>query len=107
MPESSSPLSDCISRCLEHHTRKNDERFFQVFVCSQLGVIVTGVPHGTSGRKVLGKGQGLGVNTAPDGKKTILACADPGIYAQRFTHPFNAEIDAIELLKAAWSMPSC
>lgn len=46
----------------------------------------------------------------PDGKKTILACADFAVYVQRFRQPFkefNAEVSAAALLNIAWSNPDC
>jgi hypothetical protein len=116
MPESSTPLSDCISRYVEECTDENYQRFLRAFLCSQLGVIGVEVGAGGTpavissrvpGRYVMGKGEGLAVSTTPDGRKTILACADRATYVQHFDHQFNGEIDAIELLKAAWKTPDC
>jgi hypothetical protein len=43
----------------------------------------------------------------PDGKKTLLACADRAVFIQRFKQPFNAEMGALALLKMAWANPDC
>jgi hypothetical protein len=112
-PVLAASLSECISRLVEQKTCENQERFFQVFLRSRLGVIVTrggallSDAQRPSGRYVLGKNEGLGLTTTEDGKETILACADLATYVQRFTVPFNAEVEAMELLKAAWSDLSC
>ena len=108
MPESSTPLSDCISRCAKQDTRKNYQQFLQVFLDSRLGVIVQGIPQGTSGQYVAGKNElTAAMSIAPDGKKTVLACADRAIFVQRLPQSFNWEIDAATLLKIAWSNPDC
>lgn len=108
MPESSTPLSDCISRYAEQGTRENYEQFLRVFLGSQLGVIVQGIPQGASGQHVAGKNElTVAMSTAPDGKRMVLACADRAIFVQRFTQPFNGEVSAAALLKIAWSNPDC
>ncbi|MBZ5687496.1 MAG: SseB family protein [Acidobacteriia bacterium] len=108
MLESSTPLSDCISRYSEQGTRENYEQFLRVFLGSQLGVIVEGIPQGTSGQYVAGKNElTVAMSIAPDGKKTVLACADRAIFVQRFAQQFNAEVGAAALLKIAWSNPDC
>jgi|SRR5215469_10060960 len=108
MHESLTPLSDCISRYAEHDTRENYEQFLRVFVGCRLGVIVHGVPQGASGQYVAGKNElTVAMSIAPDGKKTVLACADRAIFVQRFRQPFNAEVDAATLLQIAMSSPDC
>jgi hypothetical protein len=47
------------------------------------------------------------MSIAPDGKKTLRACADRAVFEQRFKQPFNAEMGALALLKMAWSNPDC
>ena len=108
MPESSTPLSDCISRCAEQDTRENYEQFLRVFLGSQLGVIVHGIPEHTSGQYSAGRNElTVAMSVAPDGKKTVLACAERAIFVQRFPQPFNAEVGASALLNIAWSNPQC
>ena len=108
MPESSTPLSDCISRYAQQGTRENYEQFLRVFLGSQLGVIVEGIPQGTSGQYVARKDElTVAMSIAPDGKKTVLACADRAVFVQRFRQQFNAEVGAATLLKIAWSNPDC
>ena len=108
MPESSTPLSDCISRYVEQGTRENYEQFLTVFMNSQLGVIVQGAPEGTSGQYVAGKNElRVSMSTTPDGKRMVLACADRAIFVRRFAQPFNAEVGAMALLKIASSNPDC
>lgn len=108
MPEPSTPLSDCISRCAQQDTPENYEQFLRVFLGSQLGVIVQGVPANTSGQYTAGKNElTVAMAIAPDGKKTVLACAERAIFVQRFPQPFNAEVGAPALLNIAWSNPEC
>jgi hypothetical protein len=108
MWESSTPLSGCISRYAEQRTPENYEQFLRVFVGSRLGVIVQGVPQGASGQYIAGKNElTVAMSIAPDGKKTVLACADRAIFVQRFPQAFNGEVDAAALLKIAWSNPDC
>jgi len=46
-----------------------------------LGVIVQGVPQGASGQYIAGKNElTVAMSIAPDGKKTVLACADRAIF---------------------------
>jgi len=54
MHGSSTPLSDCISRYVEQGTPESYGHFLQVFLDSQLGVIVQGIPQGRSGQYVAG-----------------------------------------------------
>ena len=108
MPESSTPLSDCMSLYAAQGTRDNYEQFLRVFLSSRLGVIVQGIPQGTSGQNVAGKNElTVAMSIAPDGKKTVLACADRAIFVQRFPQSFNVEVEAAALLKIAWSNPDC
>lgn len=108
MLESSTPLSDCISRCVKQDTRENYQQFLRVFLDSRLGVIVQGIPQGTSGQHLAGKNElTVAMSIAPDGKKTVLACAERAIFVQRFPQSFNGEVDAAALLKIAWSNPDC
>ena len=108
MTESSTPLSDCISLCAKQDTRENYQQFLRVFLDSRLGVIVQGIPQGASGQYVAGKNElTVAMSVAPDGKRTVLACADRGIFVQRFPQSFNAEVDAATLLKIVWSNPDC
>lgn len=95
MAQSSTLLSDCITRCIEQDTRENYEHFLQVFLGSQLGVILKGIPHGISGQYVAGNCElTAAMGSTPDGKKMLLACADRAIFVQRFPQAFNAEVDA-------------
>jgi hypothetical protein len=108
MPESSTSLSDCISRYVEQGTRENYEQFLRVFLVSQLGVIMKGLPQGISGLYVAGKDQlTAAMSCSPDGKKMVLACADRAVFVRRFKQQFNAEVGAAALLKIAWSNPDC
>jgi hypothetical protein len=108
MPEHSTPLSDCISRCIERDTPENYNRFLQTFLRSQLGVIVTGIPQGRSGQYVAGKDElTVALGASPDGKRMLLACADRATFVQRFSQGFNAEVDAIALMKMALANPGC
>ena len=107
MPNSSTPLSDCISRYAAHSTWENYEAFLQVFLTSRLGIILTGIPPGVSGQYVAGKNElQAAMCVAPDGMTTLLACADRAIFVQRFNQGFNAEMAAIALLRMAWSNPN-
>jgi len=108
MPESSTSLSDSISRYVEQGTPENYEHFLRVFLGSQLGVILKGIPQGTSGQYVAGKDElTVAMSSTPNGKKMVLACADRAAFVQRFAQPFNAEVGATALLKIAWSNPDC
>lgn len=108
MPDSSTPLSDCISRYAAQGTQENYEAFLRVFLDSQLGVILTGIPQGVSGQYVAGKNElHAAMSIAPDGKKMLLACADRAVFVQRFKQPFNAEMAALALLEMAWANPDC
>jgi hypothetical protein len=108
VPDSSTPLSDCISRYAARATPENYETFLRVFLGSQLGLILTGNRQEVSEQYVAGKNElHAAMSTAPDGKKTLLACADRGIFVQRFKQPFNAEMGAVGLLKMAWANPDC
>lgn len=108
MPDSSTPLSDCISRYAAQGTPENYEAFLRAFLGSQLGVILTGIPQGVSGEYKAGKNElQAAMSIAPDGKKTLLACADRAVFVQRFKQPFNAEVGAVALLRMAWANPDC
>ncbi|HKW35302.1 MAG TPA: SseB family protein [Candidatus Acidoferrum sp.] len=108
MPDSSTPLSDWITRCIEQNTRENYEHFLQVFLGSQLGVILQGIPQGASGQVVVGKNElSAAMSSTPDGKRMLLACADRAVFVQRFKRPFNAEMGAVALLKMALANPRC
>jgi hypothetical protein len=66
-------LSDSISRYVEQGTPTNYEHFLQVFLRSELGVIVKGIPQGHSGQYVGGKNElTVAMSGTPDGKKMIL-----------------------------------
>ena len=83
MAQSSTLLSDCITRCIEQDTRENYEYFLQVFLGSQLGVILKGIPQGFSGQHVAGKNElTAAMGSTPDGKKMLLACADRATFVQ-------------------------
>ncbi len=108
MLDSSTPLSDCISRYVEQASPENYESFLRVFLGSQLGVILTGVPQGVSGKYVTGQNElNAAMSHPPDGKKMLLACADRAVVVQRFKQPFNAEVGAVTLLKMAWANSDC
>jgi len=108
MARSSTLLSDCITRCIEQDTRENYENFLQVFLGSQLGVILKGIPQGISGQYVAGNNQiTAAMGTTPDGKKMLLACADRASFVQRFPQAFNAEVDAVALMKMALANLDC
>jgi hypothetical protein len=108
MPDSSTPLSDCITRCIEQDTRENYEHFLHFFLGSQLGVILQGIPQGVSGQVVAGKNElSAAMGSTPDGKRMLLACADRAVFLQRFKRPFNAEIGAVALLKMVLANPQC
>lgn len=108
MQDSPTPLSDCISRYVERASSENYDNFLRAFLSSQLGVILTGLPQGISGKYVAGKDElSAAMSHTPDGKKMLLACADRAVFVQRFNRPFNAEIGAVALLKMAWANPGC
>jgi hypothetical protein len=87
MPDSSTPLSDCISRYVEQASPENYQSFLRAFLSSQLGVILTGVPHGVSGKYVAAKNElAAAMSHTPDGKKMLLACADRAVFVQRYIH---------------------
>lgn len=69
------PLSDAISRLLESAEDNAFDSFLEVFRSSQVGV---GFPaqHGDTLR--------LAVVETPDNRRMIKACADPGVFVQRF-----------------------
>jgi hypothetical protein len=108
MVDSLTPLSECISRCIEQDTPENYEHFLQVFLRSQIGIIVKGIPQGSSGQYVAKKNElTAAMASTPDGKRMLLACADRAAFVQRFTQPFNAELGAAPLLKMALANPNC
>jgi hypothetical protein len=108
MEQSSTLLSDCITRCIEQDTRQNYEHFLQVFLGSQLGVILKGIPQGLSGQYVAGKNElTAAMGSTPDGTKMLLACADRATFVQRHPQAFNAEVDAIALMKMALANRDC
>jgi hypothetical protein len=108
MSDASTPLSDCISRLVKHHTPENYAHFIRLFMQSRLGIIVQGVPAGASGEHTAGRNQvSAALGVAPDGKKMLLACADRAVFVERFNRPFNAEVDAASLLKIALANPGC
>ena len=47
------------------------------------------------------------MGSTPDGKKMLLACADRATFVQRFPQAFNAEVDAVALMKMALANPDC
>lgn len=108
MAQTSTPLSDCITHCIEQDTREPYEHFLRVFLGSQLGVIVKDPPQGASGKYVAGNNElTVAMSSTPDGKKMLFACADRAIFVQRFPQAFNAEVDAVALMKMALANPDC
>ena len=108
MSDSSTPLSDCISRYAAQSTPENYDAFLRAFLGSQLGIILRGLSQSVSGQYVAGKNElHAAMSIAPDGKKTLLACADRAVFVQRFKQPFNAEMGALALLKMAFANPDC
>lgn len=109
MKDTPTPLSDAITRLVEQHTPGNYAQFIRIFMDSRLGIIVQGIPPGASGEYTAGKNNEMSaaLGIAPDGKRMLLACADRAVFVQRFKRPFNAEIDAVSLLKMAVANPGC
>ena len=79
MAQSSTLLpSYCSTRCIEQDTCENYENFLEVFLGSQLGVILKGIPQGISGQYVAGNNQlTAAVGGTPDGKKMLLGLCRP------------------------------
>lgn len=70
----------------------------RVLLASQLGVILTGVPQGVSGKYVAGHNELSAARShSLDGKKMLLACADGAVFVQRFKQPFNGDVGAVKL----------
>ena len=93
---------------MEQNTPENYEHFLQVFLGSQLGIILTGIPQGNSGQYVAGNNElTAAMGSTPDGKKMLLACADHTTFVQHFAQAFNAEVGAVALMKMALANPDC
>lgn len=89
-------------------TPENYEHFLEVFLRSQLGIIVAkGIPQGTLGQYVAQKNElAAAMGSTPDGKTMLLCCADRAEFVRRFARPFNAEFGAVPRLKMALARPN-
>jgi len=104
---SQTPLSDAIALCVSENTRARYEEFIRVFLVSKMGVIASG-PQREPGTYKAGKDEfGVAIGGTPDGRKMVLACADRAVFVQRYSRPFNAEVDALALLNIAIANPDC
>jgi len=98
---------------MQLHARKPSDRlyrkFLDLFVRSGLGVIAVGVPEGTSGqiKSTSEKPIHLGQTSYGDGKRRVLAFADPQEFVRNFGQPFNAELKGADLLEMVVENREC
>ncbi|MCA9679155.1 MAG: SseB family protein [Kofleriaceae bacterium] len=105
---SATPLSDAITEVLQGQTPALYARFLEVFARSRLGVIVHGLAAGADGTVMVLRGEArCAMIKHPDGRGMVLACSDREVFVTRFDRPFNAELDAAELMKVALHNPDC
>lgn len=104
----STPLSDLISRLVEDASDANWNAFFNALMDSHLGVVVHGVPAGTTGT-IQARNDEIGVSrTVHQGKALLLTCADFDLYREHFPdQPFNAEMDAASVFRTALADSTC
>jgi hypothetical protein len=83
--------------------------FLRAFTKAHVGVIVVQAPEGASGVVVSTRAQpiALGNSTHGDGKRRILAFADPQQFREKYGEKFNGEMVGLEVLNTAWSDQAC
>jgi hypothetical protein len=114
MIESETPLSDLIGRVIAEQSEASYERFLELFVKSEVGVVVRSAGDATAlaapaGTKVVvSEGQlSYGTSVLADGRRVILACAEFAIFRRRFAGQFNATVSGSDLLKGVLANPGC
>ena len=106
---SETPLSDLMERFDEDQTDDNFAQFVQAFRHSTVGVVVGGVPEGSSGQVTSTDEHPLmlGSTEFGDGQARVLAFADPHAFAKRFGAQFNAGITGEAVFHTVLSNPDC
>jgi hypothetical protein len=106
---SATPLSDLIQSFHEARGGEDFEAMLALFLTSQIGIHAVNVPQGLQGQTVISKGEGIGLanTTHGDGKKRIVAFADPQEFIKRFGAKCNGEMLGGELIKVALHNTDC
>lgn len=113
------PLSDLMTRVLNDPAPAHRQAFHAAFLKARVGVIASGLPAAANvlsttpatrldGGRIAPAGQvGFARAATPDGRTMVLACADRGVFVQRFHARFNVEVLGRELAAMALAVPDC
>jgi hypothetical protein len=106
---SDTPLSDLLAAHIASGSSECWAQFLEQFRKSQVGVVATGVPEGTSGHfaSTADRPVSVGLTQHAGGRPMVLAFADPQAFAARFGRPFNAALAGEALLATVMRNPDC
>ena len=108
MSISETPLSDLIDE-IETDPVGGYGPFVREFRRSKIGVVAEGAPQGVVGRVQSTEENPLhiGGTRDPDGRRILLAFADPPAFIKKFGQIFNAEISGDSLFHTVLATPDC
>ncbi|MFG2058395.1 hypothetical protein ACGFI9_30665 [Micromonospora sp. NPDC048930] len=105
---SDTPLSDVMAEHAETRTPESYERFLTLFRASVIGIVATGTASQDPQGQLRTDGNfGAGGTTHGDGRRRILAYADPEAALRNFGPRFNAGLSGEVLLQMAAADPEC
>jgi hypothetical protein len=109
MDSNTTPLSNVITRYVANPRERFFEEFVDAFMEASVGVVAIGLPPGPHTAYIVGKNEkiGLGNHVLPDGRKTVLAFADPVAFQQRYGGPMNAMMVGAVIMNVALANPTC
>jgi hypothetical protein len=108
MSTSETPLSDLID-VIETDPEGGYDPFVREFRRSKIGVVAEGAPQGVVGTVQSTEENPLhiGGTKDPDGRRVLLAFADPPAFIKKFGQIFNAEMSGESLFHAVLATPDC
>jgi len=108
MSTSETPLSDLID-VIETDPVGGYDPFVKEFRRSKIGVVAEGAPEGVVGTVQSTEENPLhiGGTKDPDGRRVLLAFADPPAFIKKFGQVFNAEMSGESLFHAVLATPDC
>jgi len=110
MPSSNeAPLSSLIALHIKEPDHQSFERIVEMFLHSEVGVMATGAPEGTSGNFVSTTENPItiGLSRDPEGNPAVLVFADPSTFVKNFGAKFNASTLGETVLQAVLLNPEC
>jgi hypothetical protein len=101
------PLSDVMSMHADTTSPESYDRFITLFRSSTIGIVATGIPEQPDHQVVANGTVGAGMTTHGDGRRRILAYADPEVALRNFGPRFNAGLPGEVLLQMCVDEPDC